>query len=341
MLHSLSRSTAALFWTACAFVLILSPVDRARAESPVPAAEAAPQVVGTAMLPRLLNGDRGASSSSTAKQAAMAELPLDKVGPNQQRQIRDVLSSVSLFRRMPTLTFEVDPDVYLYFTKNPDVVVSIWHAMEISKFQLQAADETRYEADAGDGSKGTVHVLFRDAEQTLVLCDGVYTSPLLVRPIQARALLHLQTGFLREADGRTFAVHRSALFVSLPSQTVEAAARLISPISNLIADRNFKQITTFVQMMNLAMCRQPGWVEGVAYKMDIPEEKRSEFLKLAAHAYVVVRKRELAAGGDSDVTLDEILDPLRTAVAEPLPASDAIPPSPRLTEAPGAGTSRK
>lgn len=281
---------------------------------------------------------RSGSSSSATRKTALGVLPLDKLTPERRAPVDDVLSSLSLFRRLPTVTFEIDPDLYVYFLRNPDVIVSIWRALDISKFELKQVADDCYHADAGDGSTGRIQILYRGAESQLVYCDGLYKSPLLVKPIHSKAVIHLQTTFTREADGRIFATHRGDLFVSFPSQTVETAARVISPVSYLLADRNFKQISLFGQMMSTAMCRQPGWVEMVANRLNgLSEERRQEFLKLSAHVYLAARKRALGGQGGEEVTLEQILAPLRQT-GGPTPAAPAVPPPPAVSTAPGTTT---
>ncbi|MGH7127928.1 MAG: hypothetical protein ACREIV_05130, partial [Planctomycetaceae bacterium] len=232
-----------------------------------------------------------------ARQDAIERLPLEHLSPEHRRRADAVLADVHVFRELPTLLCEIEPDVYRYFIAHPDVAVSIWHAMNISKFQLRPIAPERYSAGDGDGTEGTVEVLYRGGEDTLVLCNGTYNSPLLVRPIETLALMHLQTGFARTPDGRFFARHRMQLFVSFPtSQGAATAAKLVSPLSNLIIDRNFEEITLFLHMMSQVMARQPGWVERLTTRLEnVPDTQKDLLLDVAARVYVAAQKRATAA----------------------------------------------
>lgn len=253
------------------------------------------------------------SSSSATRRAAISELPLDRLRPEARARAESILKDVGLFRRLPALQFEVDPDVYRYFLEHPDVAVGTWRAMEISKFELKPVRAGVYHADAGDGSVGEVEVFYRTPGDTLIACDGAFKSPLLARPIVARALIRVQTEFHREMDGRVVAVQNGDVFVQFPSTTVETVAKIISPVSHSIADRNFKQITLFMYMMSQAAGKQPGWVESIGRRLDqVSDEERVEFLEMAARAYITARRRELGANEpDKSFSVDEILSPLR------------------------------
>ena len=235
------------------------------------------------------------NSSSAVRKAALAGLPLDKLTPENRALANNVLDSVSYFRRLPTVAFDVDPAVYMYFVSHPDVAVSVWRAMKISKLEMWQTGHDSYEADAGDGTIGTLEVLYRSPEKNLVLCDGLFKSPLLSKPIKARSLLLLQTSFFKEPNGEVYATHRADLFVSFPSQTIEAVSKVLSPITATLTDRTFTEISLFLKMFSMAMVRRPDWVEQIVNKMEgIPDMRRQQVLTLTAKVYTTAQKQALA-----------------------------------------------
>jgi hypothetical protein len=250
------------------------------------------------------------SSSLATRREALAELSLAGLAPAQLAKAQAVLNGLGLFRRLPALEMEVDAEVYRYLLSHPDVAVSTWRAMDISKFQLNLTGPGVYHADAGDGSVGTVELWRATPDETVIYCDGAFKSPLLARPIVARAIMRLKMRFFEDADGKSKVEHCGDVFVEFPSQTVETVARVISPVSHMIADRNFRQLTLYVHLMSQAMSRQPGWIRTIARRMDSPEAQRAEFLSVAAKAHTESERRRDAA---SPLPVDDILAPLRTA----------------------------
>ncbi len=259
------------------------------------------------------------SSANVIDKSSRDLLPLAQLSREKRKRVDAVLQSQSLFRRLPTVTVAVDPLAYAFFAAHPDVAVAIWRVMKISKFELLQTGPFHYEADGGDGSVGTVEMMYQGPNNYLILCEGAYKSPVLAKPIRATSLMHLQSRFSRDKAGRTYVTHHADVFVSFPSQTVETAAKLISPISNLIADRNFKEVSLFLNMMSLAMSTQPGWVEQVATRLDgVPHIRKEQLLKLTAHIYVTARKQRLAKQpGAADASADAIVNPLRKGNASP------------------------
>ncbi len=260
----------------------------------------------------------GGSSTTAMRKKAVSELPLDKIAADFRTQVDDLLKNVSLYHRLPTLRFVSEADVYQFFISHPDVAVSIWRVMDISNFELWQIGPTGYEADSNDGSTGAIEVLHSSSDRHLVLCHGSFKSPLLPKPIQAKALLHLQPTFKKNDDGQTLVTHTLDLFVSFPSQPVDITAKLISPVSHAMADRNFREVSLWCAMMNVAMCQQPGWVEQGANKMEgVLETRRGQLLKLAAQTFVTNRKRQLEQQtGSRDVSLEQVMAALRKSAQE-------------------------
>ena len=292
--------------------------------------------------PRKLQTIQLGTSSKTIRETAVARLPFDKLTDQQRDRVEQLLESESLYRRLPSLLLPVDHRAYLFFVEHPDLAVSIWRVMKVSKCQMRQISPNSYEMDVGDGSTGVMEILYRSANQTLLMCDGVFTGSLVVKPFAAKAIIHLQSHLAQSADGEPYVAHTADLFVSFPSHTVEMAAKFISPISNLIIDRNFSQISMFLQMMSRAMQKQPGWVEQVADRLDgVLPLRKQELLKVSARVYIAQRKRELTACKDSgSITLDDIMTPLREAEnrRKPTVAASTIDQSDPTTVLQDSGT---
>lgn len=259
----------------------------------------------------LQNVQPGSSAVATRK-AAMDELPLKELRPDAQQKAQTVLRGLGLYRRLPTLGFDVDPGVYEYLLKHPVTSVSTWRAMEISRLALRSTGNDVYFADAGDGSVGHVEVWKSTPTETLIYCDGAFKSPLLTKPIVARSIMRLQSRFYKDKLGHPRVEHFGDVFVEFPSQTVETVARIISPVSYSIADRNFKQLSLYVHLMSQAMVRHPEWVQSIARRMDVDETEKASFLAIAQQAQSQAEERALQLM--QPVPVEDVLAPLRRSV---------------------------
>lgn len=235
------------------------------------------------------------TSEAAVRDQAVNSLPLHELPVAARGKAQEVLSGLALFRRLPTLQFAVDSSVYQYLIQHPDVAVSSWRAMEISKFELKQAGANLFHADAQDGSVGSVEVWKSTPHETLIYCDGAFKSPLVVRPIQAKSIMRLRTRYFLAEDGTPHVEHQGDVFVAFPSLTVETVAKLISPVSHMIADRNFRQLTLYVHLMSTAMSQRPEWVDAIVRRMDVSEPRKRELLQLTENVRVATERRTAAA----------------------------------------------
>ena len=233
------------------------------------------------------------TSSDKVKKTAISELQLDRLTPQNRARVQSLLDEVGYFRRLPTTVFAADPDVYQFFIRYPDVAVSIWRVMGISEMKMWQTGPSEYEGDSGDGSTGTIDVVYRSAEENILICDGQYQSPILKKPIKARSLVVLKTSFIKETDGTIYVTHRADMYVAFPSQTVESVAKVLSPLTGTMADRTFTEMSLFLRMMSLAMTRRPNWVDQIAGQLEGVQELRKQQLReVTVRVHNVERKRQ-------------------------------------------------
>lgn len=253
------------------------------------------------------------SSSKQQRREAIDQLPTQFLNGETQAMVNDVLKSLSLYRRLPTTKIDIDHKVYTFFAENPDVAVSIWRAMMISRVDLKQVGPFHFETNTHDGTQGKVVVLYRTPTSQLVYCDGQFQSPALPKAIRAVALMHLQSQMEETSPSVGAVTHSVDLFVSFPSQAFETVAKVVSPVSNRIADRNFQEISLFLEMMQGIMARQPGWVEQIVQKMEgVSPESKETLLKVTATTYVDSQRRQQQKSGNQ-LTVEELRLPVRTA----------------------------
>ena len=239
--------------------------------------------------------EKGSSSLLGIRKAKQA-VPVSGMHASWQQQVSKVLKNLSIYRKLPNIRCETDPRVVSYFLDHPEVAVGIWRVLGVSDVQLNRTGPNSFHADDGQGSRGNLSVVYRDPRQQVIFCDGVFLNPVSKKPIQAKAVIHFRHRSERSRDGRVFSRHDATMFVSLPSNTVEAVARAISPVSNRLADRNFEEVSLFIRMMSVAMTEQPTWVRSVSDRMtDVNQEGRTSLNLLAQTVYAD------AVGGRSGV----------------------------------------
>jgi hypothetical protein len=235
---------------------------------------------------------KNGASTNELKVSALRSFPYNKLSPNNRTRAKAVLDGVSQYRQLPTVTFASHPCAYEYFIKHPDVAVSLWRALGISKMKMWQTGPMEFECDGGEGTTGILDILYQDQDQTIVFTEGSFHSPLVQIPFKAKGIFHLKSSNEQKVDGTNYVTHMADVYVSFPSMAIENAARLITPVTNVVADRNFREVSLFMHTMALAMETQPGWVEQTSTKMEGVLSKRPhELMEVTVSAHVAALKR--------------------------------------------------
>ncbi|MDG1895969.1 MAG: hypothetical protein P8J37_13775 [Fuerstiella sp.] len=252
---------------ALTFVASLSVSENANA---APRLEELARKVGVTIL-------ADATSGKDVLASTRKRIPYRKMSRPAQVRAAHILDNVSQYRRMPSLQYPINPDIYQYLINHPDVAISTWRVMGISTLQMWQTDEFEYEAKATDGSTGTADILWRDGNQCLFVVEGKYQSPLLPGSIEASALVWLQFRFVKGKDGSQLVNQQVETFLYFPSAAIDTIAKLTSRLTNSILDRNVFEVSLYARMMTKAAEKEPQWIQQLAQRMDgVPPERLRE-----------------------------------------------------------------
>jgi len=233
-----------------------------------------------------------ATSSNDARNTVTAGIPLDQLEDHHRAEVETLLGQQTLFRCLPALRIELEPSSYEYYRRHPEVAVAVWKVLGISQLQLMSTSAPGlFSVKSTDGSDGTLEVLLQTDNLLIVRGTGNWHSGVLPTPIRSEGLVVLRHRFEKDREGRRYVSHQAAVFLTFPQQSVRNVARIVSPVTNMIADRNFKDISLFLRMMHVAAIERPGWIEMIAGRLEgLTRPQRDEFLKSAARALVANRR---------------------------------------------------
>jgi len=223
-----------------------------------------------------------ATNSDDARQAAIQSIPMDRFDAATQSKVRGVLNSVTVFRRLPVRIIDCDPDLYLFLVRHPDVVVNIWEALGATQVQLRQQGEGFYRLSDTGGTQGFAQMLYDSPTMHVFYSEGTYKGPLAPRPVHGRCLLLLRSGYVREADGRSYITTRLESFLSIDPGAIELLTKTFEPLVGKIADANFTQTVTFVGNLSRTAEANPRGVQRLSTRLaHVQPEHRQRLAELA------------------------------------------------------------
>lgn len=289
----------------------------------------------------LADGD----SSASAEDEARAAIPLKAMTQENRQRAQQIIKDRSQYRRLPSLQYAIDEPMFRYLLNHPDVAVSTWRVMGISRFEMWQTGPNEYEAQAIDGSEGIADILYQDDNQMVFVCQGSYHNPLLPRPMQASALIWFRAVYAPNADGTHAVTQRADVFVRFPSNSVSAIAKVLTPVLHSLMDRNLFEVSLYGSMMSRAVRDEPEWVVQVAQQMEgVLPQRQSELIEVARkprklNASVQLNRAPMTAADRSLILSPQLqfLDPPKEVTAEVPPPAVAVAPA--TTGRPVSGSS--
>ena len=224
-----------------------------------------------------------ASTSDSTRRDAIRSIPLDKLSADDRAKVDAVLSAISIFRRMPIRVVDCDPEFYLFLVRHPDVVVNIWEVFKISRLKLRETGEGEFQVTESAGAKATMRFVYQNHDTHVIYGEGTYQGPLLSRPVKARGVLILKTGYTRETNGRYYIVSRLDSFLSVEPTGAEFVTKTVSPVLGKTVDNNFTQTLAFVGSLSRTAEVNSRGVQRLGEQLThVQPDVRVRFVELAA-----------------------------------------------------------
>jgi hypothetical protein len=234
-----------------------------------------------------------ATSSRAARDEAIRSVPLDKLSPDVKDKVAATLAGASIYRRLPIQVTDCDPDLYLFLVRHPEVVVNIWEVMQISNVALKRTGPETFRASDGAGTLCNVKVCYGDHETHVIYAEGSYEGPLFSRPVRAKCVLLLKSGYVQETNGRYFVTSRMDTFVQIEHAGVELLAKTLQLLVHRSADYNFVETAGFLGTISRTAEVNPNGMQRLAGKLaNLEPEVRDRFIELSLEVGKRARQRE-------------------------------------------------
>ena len=209
-------------------------------------------------------------------------LPYPQMSPGARDRASRILANTSQYRRMPSLQYPVDPNMYQYLINHPDVAVSTWRAMGISKLQMSQRVASSTKRGRSTAPTASPMCCGGTATSACSLWKAGITARCCPSSINASALVWLQYRFVRNSQGEVVSISRSK-----PSSTSTArrlkplpAWRRASPTPSSTA--TWFEVSLYARMMSQAGQRDPQWISEVASRLDgVPASRRVELVRVS------------------------------------------------------------
>jgi hypothetical protein len=223
-----------------------------------------------------------ATTSRTSKEEAVAKIPFDQLTEEVQEKLRKVVTSPSIYRRMPVKAIECDPELYLFMIRYPEVVVNIWEVMGLTNIKVNRTGPFTFRAADGSGASGDIDLVYGNQNTHVFYVNAEYSGALIKRKINGQCVLVLTSEYMRTEDNRSQVISRLDMFLQLDNVGAELMAKTLQPLVGKAADHNFVETAAFLSRVSQAAQTNSFGVQQLSNRLaNVAPEVRAEFGQIA------------------------------------------------------------
>lgn len=220
---------------------------------------------------------------------------MDRLPEELRSKVQSTIAGSSLYRRLPVQVTPCDPDLYLFLVRHPEVVVNIWEVMQISNVAIARTGPDTFRATDNAGTACDIKYCYSDHETQVIFAEGAYSGPMLNKPIRARCVLLLKSGYMQETDGQYHVTSRMDTFIQIEHAGVEVLAKTLQMLVHRSADYNFVETAAFLGTVSRTAEANPHGMQRLATKLtNLEPEVRDQFSELSFSAGEKARQRTAA-----------------------------------------------
>jgi hypothetical protein len=226
-------------------------------------------------------------ASRQNRDEAIRAIPFNQLDERVRAGLTPVVSSPSLYRRLPVQAVDCDPDLFQFLVRYPEVIVDIWRLMEVTKVQVTRTGPTTFETSDGSGTVASVELVYGTPHMHVFYASGFYEGPLLRNRLTGSCVLLLRSAYATQS-GRYQITNTLDVFAKMDNAGVELLAKTLHPVVGKTADYNFIETSKFVSQLSQASeSNGPGIQRLAANLTNVEPVVRQAF---AQHADVVYQR---------------------------------------------------
>ena len=212
--------------------------------------------------------------------------------------------------------------MYLTLVRNPDIIVGIWHLMEVTEMDMRRRGPFSFDCDDSAGTTSQIELIYGTANTHVFYADTLYEGPLFARPVKGRVVVLLRSEYGVDEQGNPQVTSVMDAFIRIDHITAKLVARTLAPMVGRTADHNFSESFRFVARVNEAAVTNGPGVRQLATRLEnVDAQTRRRFAEVATIVNQrAATRRQLSAAGVNATNADARRNPANAAASEPTPA---------------------
>ncbi len=236
------------------------------------------------------------SSSRKLRNEVVSQVPWAQLNEETKAKIGDVLDKPNMYRSLPRMAIQIDPDYLQFLIRHPEVVVNIWELMGITEMKAKRIAPYRLETDDGAGTTSEMELVYGSNDTHIFYGEGQYEGPVLRKKLDARCVIVVRTSPRKQGPGTAGQVAgvvnkerqmvcQLDVFLKIPNAAAGFIVRTIQPIVGPTADHNFVESMKFLQRLNETTESNGYGVQEMGKKLSVSPPVQKKFIAIVGDVH--------------------------------------------------------
>ena len=216
-------------------------------------------------------------STREARDKAVKAIPFTQLTPQATSKLSAVIEGSSYFRRMPAQTLNCEPEVLISLARNPEVLVSIWDTMGITRVKLDRTAQYQHSGNDGAGTTCKLDLFYGNDATHVYFVEGNYDGSMWPKKLTGRSVIILHQTAAQEVNGLRRITVWMDVFLKVDNIGADLVVRTLSPLVNKSADSNFVESVAFVEQISQAAAVNSSGLQNLISKLNVSQPIKEQF----------------------------------------------------------------
>lgn len=227
-----------------------------------------------------LPGFVSAESCVLLSQHAGMNFPVEKVDPLWACRLQPIIGNYSTANKVGSIRAALSESMYRYLLDRPPLAAALINRLDLAPYKAERRGPDRYWGNDGEGTEGTVELVYQDRTSRIYYLEGTHHSRLLPN-MKGKAVVLLRMNPVNEASGAEAMDSTMVAYLKLDNRILSGLVSLLRPLIGGTISRKLAKGVEVVNRLGLEMRQHPDRVLAEATSSPPLPDADVSFLKQA------------------------------------------------------------
>lgn len=189
-------------------------------------------------------------------QHAGVTFPIERIDPAWVCRLQPIIDDFTTANKVGPVLTPLQESVYVYLLDHPPLAAALVNRLELGLYKAETRGPGRYWGDDGEGTVGSVELVYQDPRHRLYYLEGSHHSTLLPH-LTGKAVVMLSMATVQDVAGQEAVETTLVSYTRLDNRVLAGLVSLLRPLVGRTVSRKLMKGVDAVNRLGMEMRRHP------------------------------------------------------------------------------------